>query len=105
MASSSVDISMLMNVSFFVRWGSESYRLNLARGCTVNQAKLELTDYVKMPIHEMVLTFEGKQLKNTRTLSDYNIQEEGSVLFLSRDRKAFFIYFSFFEFVYFFKKC
>ena len=83
---------MLTNVSFFVQCGDESYRLDLARGCSVNKAKLELTDYVKkVPINEMVLTFEGKQLKNTRTLSDYNIQE-GSVLFLSRDRKVFFLY-------------
>ena len=95
---------MLMNVNFSIRWGSESYRLDLARGCTVNQAKLELTDYVKMPIHELVLTFEGKQLKNTLTLSDYNIQE-WSVLFLSRPEGVLFTFF-FFEFVYFFqKKC
>ena len=104
MASSSADFTMLMNVSFSIRWGSESYRLDLARGCTVNQAKLELTDYVKMPIHEMVLTFEGKQLKNTLTLSDYNIQE-WSVLFLSRDQKAFFLYFSFLNLFIFSKKC
>ena len=62
MASSSADFMMLTNVSFFVQCGEKSYRLDLARGCSINQVKLEMTDYEKIPINEMVLSLNGQVL-------------------------------------------
>ena len=90
MASSSSDLS---GVYFFVKTPTgKTFPLQLLRGFSINQVKHEMTGYEKIPINEMVLSLNGQVLKNTCTLSDYNIQEEDTLL-LTRDRKAFcFIY-------------
>ena len=92
MASSSDMLESLTAVFFTVRTSKKlSFPMRLPQGCLINQIKIELGDYVDMPVHEMVLTYAGERLENTRTLSCYNIQDD-SELHLTRDRKVFFVY-------------
>ena len=91
MASSSSMADMvesLTAVSFRVYFREKFFQMRLSTGILINQIKLELRDYVDMPINEMVLTYAGERLENTRTLSCYNIQDD-SELHLIRDRKVF----------------
>ena len=97
MASSSDMMESLTAVSFRVHFSKKFFPMRLSRGFLINQIKIELGDYVDMPVNEMVLTYAGERLENTRTLSCYNIQDD-SELHLTRDRKVFCVYFKFFIF-------
>ena len=92
MASSSSMMADMMEsltaVSFRVHFSKNFCPMRLSRGFLINQIKLELRDYVDIPVNEMVLTYAGERLENTRTLSCYNIQDD-SELHLTRDRKVF----------------
>ena len=80
-------VESLTAVSFKVHFSKKFFPMRLTRGFLINQIKLELRDYVDIPINEMVLTYAGERLENTRTLSRYNIQDV-SQLHLTRDRKV-----------------
>ncbi|XP_019857535.1 PREDICTED: uncharacterized protein LOC109585835 [Amphimedon queenslandica] len=55
---------------------------------TVWLVKLKFQDKEGTPPHQLRLIYAGKQMENDRTLSDYNIQRESTILAITRLRGA-----------------
>ena len=56
--------------------------LNVQTSDTIKSIKAKIEDKEGIPLEQQSLGFSGKNLENSSTLSDYNIQE-GSILYLS----------------------
>lgn len=51
---------------------------------SISDLKCYISDKTGFPVDNMMLVFAGKQLEDGRTLSDYNIQNESTILLIFR---------------------
>ncbi len=70
----------------------KSYHLNMKPTQTVIQVKCYILQKLNIPPNQQSLIFNQKQLENSKTLSDYNIQDEDTIHLVPRLRGNMQIY-------------